>query len=277
MEIDVKQVQQREVEILRQIMDLCRRYNIRCWADGGTLIGAVRHGGFIPWDDDVDLTMPREDFDRFRTVAKKELPDWLVLQDYECIHHCFHPILKVHDRRTTFVEAPFVPYPEAYTGVYIDIFCADGYPDDEQERQTLDRRMKRLSVLSGFLRAQWRDTRTFGQKLRYCLGAPLRWCLPYNWATQKQEELLRRYPFGGTELINSSQGWLIHPAWWVRDTVQMPFEDVMLPCPVGYDEYLTCMYGDYMQPPPEAERVPQHTVAYFSMDKSYREEWWKEE
>ncbi len=277
MEIDIKQVQRRELDILREVMALCGRHGLRWWADGGTLLGAVRHGGFIPWDDDIDIGMPRPDFDRFRELAKKELPDHLALQDYEDIRHTFHPLLKVHDVRTTFVERDFAPYPEVHTGVYIDIFCFDGYPGPGPERDALERRRRRLGRLAGFLRAEKADLRTPGQKLRYGLGAPIRWCLPYNWASKKQEELFRRCSFDDAAWINECQGWVIYPARCLRETVTLPFEDMELPCPAGYDEYLTVVYGDYMRLPPEPERTPQHDVAWFSMERSYQERWWEKE
>ena len=275
MEIDTKAVQLRELEILKAVTQVLDRLGLRYWADGGTCIGAARHGGFIPWDDDVDLGMPRPDFDKFRRLAEKELPDWLALQDYERIRHAGHSILKIHDVRTTFVEEAFAPWPESHTGVYIDIFCFDGLPDPGPEREERQRRRKQFSRLNGFLRATWRDARTPAERLRYILLAPVRWLLPYNWASMCQEELYRKTDFDTANWVSECFDWGIYPAGCLRGTVKLPFEDMELPCPAGYDEYLTTFYGDWRTLPPEEDRDPTHPVAWFSMDRSYRDRWWE--
>ncbi len=275
MDIDVKAVQARELAILKEVSAALDRLGLRYWADGGTLLGAARHKGFIPWDDDIDIGMPRRDFDIFRRAAAKELPDWLILQDYENVRHAGHSILKIHDARTTFIEEALAPYPEAHTGVYIDVFCFDGLPAPGPEREARQRRKDQFARLNGFLRATWRDTRTTGEKLRYILLSPARWLLPYNWASMCQEELYRKTDFDTSDWISECFDWVIYPAGCLRGTVKLPFEDMELPCPAGYDEYLTTVYGDWRQPPPEGEREPAHPVAWFSLDRSYRDRWWE--
>ncbi len=275
MEIDVKAAQQRELEILKAVMVILDRHGLRWWADSGTCLGAVRHKGFIPWDDDVDIGMPREDFDRFRAIAPKELPDWLALQDYEQTRHAIHSILKVHDVRTTFIENGLEDHPEAHTGVYIDIFAYDGYPAPGPERDALERKRARFVRFNRFLRGTWADTRTAGEKLRQVLLSPVRLFLRYNWASMCQEELFRRYRFDDQPWANECFGWVIYPSGCLRGTVLLPFEDIMIPCPAGTDEYLRALYGDYMQLPPEDKRSPGHPVAWFSMEKSYRDRWWE--
>ncbi len=275
MEIDIRAVQLRELEILKAVMDVCDRHGLRWWADGGTCIGAIRHGGFIPWDDDVDIGMPRADFDRFRQIAPRELPPDLAVQDFQTNRQAAHFILKVHDVTTTFVEEDLAPYPQAHTGVYIDIFPFDGCPDPGPERDKMFRRVKRLRLVNGFLRATWADTRTLGQKLRYVLLYPVRWVLPFNWATKKMEDLARRYPLDRYPCASECFGWVIYPTASIRQTAPHPFEDTALPCPEDYDAYLRGYYGDYMQPPPPEERFPSHPVAWFSLEKSYRDRWWE--
>ncbi len=275
MDVDVRAVQRRELEILKEVAALCRRHGLRWWADGGTCLGAVRHQGFIPWDDDVDIAMPREDFERFRRIAPKELPEHLAVQDYDRIRHPAHSILKVHDRRTTFVEAPLVGRTDAYTGIFLDIFCYDGYPDPGPERDRLDRQLRFLKRLNGFLRARWSDTVTVGQKVRYVLMSPLRLWMDYSWASRKRDALIGRLSIDDAPWANECLGWVLYPSRCVRQTVELPFEDMMIPCPAGTDEYLTVLYGDYMQPPPPEERSPGHPVAWFSMDRSYLDRWWE--
>ncbi len=276
MDIDIAAVQRRELEILKEVAKLCERHGLRWWADGGTCLGAVRHKGFIPWDDDVDIGMPREDFDRFRQIAPRELPEHLALQDYEQIRHPAHSILKVHDRRTTFIEDYLAPYPEAHTGVYLDVFAYDGYPEPGPERDALERRRKPLRTLRRIMRHTWADAGTPGQKLRYVLTVPLRWVMPYNWPSLREEDLFRRMSIYDAPWANECFGWVLYPSRCVRETVTLPFEDMTVPCPAGTDEYLRILYGDYMTYPPEDQRAPGHPVAWFSMDRSYLDRWWEE-
>ena len=105
--------------------------------------------------------------------------------------------------------------------------------------------------------------------------SPVRWLLPYNWASMCQEELYRKSDFDAADWISECFDWVIYPAGCLRGTVKLPFEDMELPCPAGYDEYLTTVYGDWRQPPPEGEREPAHPVAWFSLDRSYRDRWWE--
>ena len=113
---DIRAVQMWELDILKTVAKICDENGLRYFAEGGTCLGAVRHKGFIPWDDDIDISMPRKDFDRFRVIARTALPEHLVLLDFDDNRQITNLFLKIHDKRTTFIEEAAVPYPGKHTG-----------------------------------------------------------------------------------------------------------------------------------------------------------------
>ncbi len=118
--------QERQKTILRKVAEICEKTSITYWLDGGTLLGAVRHNGFIPWDDDVDIAMPRKDFIEFQKIAPKYLNSAYFLQSYKTDHYYGRFILKIRDNKSTFVEVfekgRKVPYNQ---GIYVDVFPVD--------------------------------------------------------------------------------------------------------------------------------------------------------
>ena len=117
----LRRCQLKQLTILEEIDRICRKHNITYWLDGGTLLGAVRHGGFIPWDDDIDIAMPLDDARRFAQIAPGELREGLTLQSPET-EPTREPIMKVRDNNSFYVEANddfSMPYGK---GLYVDIF-----------------------------------------------------------------------------------------------------------------------------------------------------------
>ena len=275
MDADTRAIQLKELEILKQVAAICQRHGLRYFGDGGTCLGAVRHRGFIPWDDDIDIGMPRKDFDRFRQIAPKELPEYLALQDFEQVQHMHHMHLKVHDTRTTFVSRTFSGYPDAYTGVFVDIFAYDGWPSGGLARRWWRLRTAFLYRLNWLLRTYSR-TGTLSGRAVTAAGAVLRKVLPYNWASLRLEKLLRRRDMEQEETAVLGFGdfrWKF-PTACLLEPKPLPFEDMQLPCPADTDTYLRILYGDYMTPPPESGRTATHPMAYFSLERSYKERWW---
>ena len=125
---NLRSVQLKELSILRAIRDVCENNGIDYWLDGGTILGAVRHGGFIPWDDDIDIAMRKDDIPRFVEAAKRDLPKDLFMQTMETDPSCRLPIIKVRDLNSFLVENgdDFTrPYQK---GLYVDIFPLMPYP-----------------------------------------------------------------------------------------------------------------------------------------------------
>ncbi len=148
MSYDIKEMQRHLLDILIEADRSIRAHGLRYFLEGGTLLGAVRHGGFIPWDDDVDISMPRPDYENFIRHANEWLPPYYRLRchlndpDYP-----FH-YAKIEDVRTTIVEGPTRPF---VGGVFVDVFPMDGIPADKRLRQRLFNRFRRLSKLRHFI------------------------------------------------------------------------------------------------------------------------------
>ena len=121
-------LQLKELAILREIDRIWRRHDIVYWLDGGTLLGAIRHGGFIPWDDDIDIAMRREDLPRFVEACRSDLPEGLVIQSPETDNNLRMPIYKVREVNSFFVEYDDDFHLDYAKGVFVDIFPMIDYP-----------------------------------------------------------------------------------------------------------------------------------------------------
>ena len=129
---NLRQCQLRQLDILKEIDRICQKHQISYWLDGGTLLGAVRHGGFIPWDDDIDIAMWKPDLERFTAVAQTELPETLFLQTPKTDPEVNSPIVKVRDLNSLYVEDSEDFRANYQKGLYVDIFPMIDYPDVPQ-------------------------------------------------------------------------------------------------------------------------------------------------
>ncbi len=264
---DIRTLQLRLLRILKAFDKTCREHGLRYYLEDGTLLGAVRHGGFIPWDDDVDIMMPRPDYERLIRHSREWLPE-----PYEFV--CFendpkYPLQfgKVQDASTTLIERPHLYY---LGGAYIDIFPIDGVPDTEKEQRRHDRRYHRLKSL---LYLTWRDPYKHGR-------GPASWyplLLRRIWRPEKVQRLMRehslRYPFEESKyvanLFDNMRGILdrekeLGPGTPIR------FEDAEFISVADTDTHLHRLFGDYMTPPPP-DKIEQHGFYYLDLDRPYRD------
>ena len=142
---EYKKIQAELLKIYKEIKQLCDKNNIRCFAVGGTMLGAVRHNGFIPWDDDMDLGIPVDDFDKFRKACKKELREPYEFKDLLWIGG------KVHNKQTSFIETPCAINRENGYGIFVDIFPIIGTPNSSEERLDFLNNMLLYSFQAMFL------------------------------------------------------------------------------------------------------------------------------
>lgn len=277
MDIDVRAIQLKQLEILKAVADVCERNGLRYCLDGGTCLGAIRHQGFIPWDDDVDIGMPREDFDRFRQIAPQELPEHLQVLDFEKVRHSPQLHLKVHDIRSTLISKYSFPFPDAHTGVFIDIFSYDAIPPAGLARRWWLLRKDVLMRVNWLLRTYSRSD-SLSEKLVGAAAGLLRRCLPFNWASLRLEKMLRRRDISTekTAVLLVGRKRFEFPSACLLERAWVPFEDGQFPCPADYETYLTLHYGDWRTLPPEERRRHTHSILYISLDKSYLDRWWEE-
>ena len=256
-----------ERDMLAEFVRICNKHGIKYFVQGGTLLGTVRHSGFIPWDDDVDVSLPRDEYERFLAVAEKELPEYYFLQTKDTDPEYPNNFAKIRDSRTTFVETSARNL-KINHGAYIDIFPLDNYP--EGFRAKIYELKKRL-LTQRIYKAFYMPHMSFIAKIITLLTMLLYPSL--KGAVEKREKLFKSVAKSG-KVVNNSGAWLskeIIPEEWVQDTTQMEFEGIKVNVSDKYDEWLTYVYGDYMSLPPENERVGHHYVDHFDMNKPYTE------
>ena len=253
MQRHLRAIQLKELAILKEIHQVCQKHHIDYWLDGGTILGAVRHGGFIPWDDDIDIAMRKEDIPRFVEAATTDLPSWLYLQTPEKDPSRL-PMLKVRDNDSFLVEAGddfFQSYPK---GLYVDIFPLEPYPD--VSRQFCKRVLRGYCRANGILSAKhyysWRSVAELFWFAAQRTWFRLLWQTACCFRSKKAHY--------GNSIATNGYG-IIHRNEDIFPVSTIQFEGETFMAPARPHDYLTNIYGDYMQLPPEDKRTG-HAVFY---------------
>ena len=242
----LRKMQLRLLDILTEIDKICRKHDIQYWIDFGTLLGAVRHRGFIPWDDDIDVAMPSEDYRRFLEIAPKELPDNLFLQT-QSTDTSYHFLLnKVRDKNSFFITQHEDFTKDYNKGLYIDIFEVVPYP---QVNPRFQKKLLRWLYKTNFFFSV-KQSVTLKNHLAAISFPIIKGSLNLVWAIlnlkpkNKFGYEKRFSPYG-----NSYTADMVFP---LKDIV---FEGKTFLAPANPDRYLTSIYKDYMRIPPEEKRV----------------------
>lgn len=257
--------------IAREIKRICEKHNIKYFIIAGTLLGAVRHGGFIPWDDDMDIGMLREDYEKFLKVAKTDLGADFFLQTPETDKNYGLPFAKILLNGTVLVEA--TAGSNAKKGIFIDIFPFDVAPQNEADRENHNKQTyfyKRLLLAK--LNYNVCAKNDYVKRAVYFALKFLSAFYSHDKLVAKLEGEITRYNNQQSEDIVNIGGAYGYKketikADWVRDTVEIPFEDMTISAPVDYIKYLETFYGDYMTPPPEDKRYNRHSVTELDFGK----------
>lgn len=270
----IKTVQLEILKIFKEFQRVCDKYSLRYFAIGGTCIGAVRHHGFIPWDDDIDVGMPYEDFNKLRTL-KCDFQNPFTLHDF-CDHPQYpHMYLKLQNVETTFIERSVANFPECYMGFYVDIMPLYGFPDKTYKAFFLKMLYLLLIKLNYNQRVTIKQKESFKGKFSWVMNFPIKVLKPFDFYSKKIEWLLSKYPFGITRSIifgfRQRKGHIVFCFTDFGDYIELPFEDTAIRVPIGYDNYLRQDFGDYMQLPPAEKRVSCHPTAIVDLHKSYKE------
>lgn len=266
-ETQLKQMQAKEIKMLKIFVEICEELDLRYYILGGTLLGAVRHGGFIPWDDDIDVGMPREDYDIFMEKAEPLLPRDLFLQNLHTERECHSNAAKIRDSNTTYIELG-VKRSNINHGVYIDIFPLDNYPVNCRQELWFNLKKKILSTRIGAVYIHSGEENILKHSVRCALKVvfPTMFC-----AVNKREQLYRSVPASGL-WANHSGMWgkkeIIDSAWYAEGC-DLVFEGITVKAPKEYKKWLEQVYGDYMQLPPEEKRVTHHQAEIIDMEKPY--------
>lgn len=270
MELSDEQLQQlkkEELELLQALIAVCSQLGLTYYILGGTLLGAVRHQGFIPWDDDIDVGIPRADYEILMARGQELLPEGIFLQNFRTDPDYPLNFAKLRRRNTCFVEHGLRNCRIDH-GIYIDIFPLDYYPENNVRLFRLKDRMMRLRVTFAF------SGDILGIGSRVCRWFTLPFFSSRKRTVEKREELLRSVP-SGSRLANHCGAWgekEIVPAHWYGEGTQLLFEGIPVRAPAEYHLWLTQVYGSYQQLPPEDKRRPHHCVDDFALDRCSGEE-----
>lgn len=259
----LRKVQMTQLEIAKEIKRVCEKFSIRYFLYRGTFLGAVRHQGFIPWDDDMDFAMLREDYERFCAIAPRELGDKYFLQTWHSDPNYAHPYGKVRKRGTVYVEAKSKRLEE--NGFYVDVYPLDYAPSDEKQRRKLAFHLLHLYRLklmkSGY--TPWKEESRIVWKKR--IGY-----IPYQMvaALLSQQKLISLFEkrirkVDKSDLLYEQSAMPVayyFPTQWYADTSDYSFEDTVFPGNQDYDRVLSSLYGDYMTPLPEGKRENRHQI-----------------
>lgn len=262
---DINNLQARLVPVLERVDKVCREHNLRYYLCAGTMLGAVRHHGFIPWDDDVDICMPRPDYNLMMAHCSEWISAPMEIIGPHNRPDYPYPFAKAIDSSTTVLERPDFMFPE---GIYIDIFPIDGMPTDAKKQKSHIRKYKFWRHLL-FLRG--RDPFKHGHGFRSWWPLLLHSIFTLKWLQNKVQNIMTEYDFNECDLIVdydfNERG--IMSKSLLGEPKPYEFAGKQFLGVADYDKYLTHLYGDYMILPP-VNKQTQHCFYYIDFDTPFR-------
>ena len=251
-----------DLNIVKEVVAICEKHGLKYYMLGGTMLGAIRHRGFIPWDDDIDLGMPRKDYEEFLNIAPKELSAHLKVVNYRTNPEYHYYITRILDTETK-VEEERIGNESRYTNASIDIFPIDGTPNNKMLRKIyFFRVLYHRALMSLCYKDSIDRKRPRGKAERILLWIMERLPIEKITTSRKQKDiidkLLRKQKLEGAKYIGNIMGAYrtkeIVPSEFYGVGKMYPFEDIELRGMELADEYLKWTYGDYMKLPPENKR-----------------------
>ncbi len=270
---EIRELQEKCLEIALVFQKFCEKHHLLFYLCGGCCIGALRHGGFIPWDDDIDVFMPREDYETLCELWPKEMdPAKYRLSRTDKDHFLRSQLTAITDEETTFVKERQQDLDMAH-GVRLEVLPLDGCPSSRFKR--------RCQLLWGLAYQIYinQEAPTSKGKFLYMVGKIMLFLAP-GWKNRYRmamlcERKMSKYPIAECEYVTElcvRYNYMVneYPKEIFASAVYKEFEGHLLPLPVGYDTYLKMAFGDYMELPPEEKRVPSHDGVCVDVHKSYR-------
>ena len=266
--IELEEQKKIQLEIMKKVKQVCDLHNINYFLGGGTLLGAVRHKGYIPWDDDIDIMLPREDYEKLLKIfnEEQEKNDFKLLSFYNTEDY-YYPFAKIVDKRTQLEEIEFRKIKDM--GVYIDVFPIDFLPNDNKKMKKI---FKKYQILHGLISIYQMSNIKLSTENKFKLKIK-QVLLPILENNKVNKYILRKIDNIGKKYINTDKVACISGRYLEKEIMEsdyisnytlLEFEGENFKAPIGYDAYLTKHYGDYMTLPPKEKQVLGHNnIAYW--------------
>jgi lipopolysaccharide cholinephosphotransferase len=260
-------IQLKLLELIKVLHEVCTKNDIKYFIVGGTMLGAIRHHGFIPWDDDMDIGLPRNDYEKLISLPKSEWPDFIHIKTPRNSEDLIFPYAKLMNKNTTLVESKL---DGIVGGVYVDIFPIDGVGNSDFQAKINYYKVYKELVLLYY--NQYHGTQTSLLKRIVQLYARKQ---NLNKLYNSLDRCLKNIKYEKNQLVGNLVG-----AWGMKEVMPKdyfgkptlyPFEDISLYGPEKADLYLKTLYGNYLQLPPLEKQKSHHKFEYINLNKPYKE------
>ena len=265
---DIREIQQMELGIMEYIHEICQKIGVKYFLAYGSLIGAVRHKGFIPWDDDMDICMLREDYEKLQDYLIANPDERYEVMSYKNNLNYVYPFMKVQDNHTYLLEEDVRI--DSNMGIYVDIFPVDGYENDANFKNKMTKLIKKRQLSCYTFKGITNTKSVLNSLIRY-ISVIIFYFTNTNKYVAQIEELAKSRKVSDYEEVD----YLIYkdmnkPVWrreWLEQVTTGTFEGKKFTIPKKYHEILTSDYGDYMQLPPVEQRVSHHDFKLWKIVK----------
>lgn len=265
----MNQIQTKLLDIAIEFIKVCEKLNLSYFASGGTALGAARHEGFIPWDDDIDFMMPRKDYEILMKEGQKYLPSNLFIQNYKSDKNWLMSFAKIRDSNTTAIEK-ILKNLNINHGLWIDIFPLDILPINEKTRKRLDfisdSLLKRRYMMWWYGRYKSRKRKFKNFLIKFLIPSKKIAFLYDRHLAIKYNN--KDYTYYWNNLHKRTR--FKFQKEWFDDFVLLNFETIKIRVPKQYEKYLTEHYGNWKTLPPENTRKGGHTFFILDLSKSYK-------
>ena len=267
-------IQEKLLQMLSWFHNYCAENEIRYYAVGGTMIGAMRHKGFIPWDDDIDIAVPRKDYVKLINAFKETIDGFLLESPYSGNRDYLYSYSKLYDTSTTLIEKTRTP---CKRGVYIDVFPLDGVGNSLKEAQAAYQKMDKKNMMLMTRTCVIRNDRSWYKNASIILARMIpRVLLDDKELSISVDRIASRISYEDSVYVANMMGAYRFKEITLREYFGKPklyqFEGIEIYGPEKADEYLTEIYGDWRQLPPEEKRYTKHDFVTLDLEKSYMDE-----
>lgn len=264
---DLRKAQLLMLKILKEVHKICEENNIKYFLSDGTLIGAIRHQGFIPWDDDLDIGMLREDYEKFCKIAPQILSENFILQNFQTDKGYGLQFGKVILKNTVWIEKVAKNTNRQWSGIYIDIFPYDNITENKKMQKLINRLYIFIQglILIKFKYINISNYESMAKKLKYVLKKIYLCTISKKLLIYIRDSICKRYLNKSKTLVTKYGGNFYknqNPYNFYKDLTLQNFEDTSFYIPKNYDKILKNLYGNYMDIPP-IEKQRQHGIEYF--------------